>query len=79
MSILTFSVALVTNFLYMRTFFKARFRARNKNKTTELPECAGYRQFVRDLNPCVRGKLLMCGGAVFDSNVRDLVNLEFIK
>ena len=39
---------------------------------TELPECAGYRQFVRDLNPCVREKLLMCGGAVFDSNVRDL-------
>ena len=45
----------------------------------ELPECAGYRQFVRDLNPCVRGKLLLCGGAVFDSNVRDLENLRFIK
>ena len=44
----------------------------------ELPECARYRQFVRDLNPCVRGKLLLCGGAVFDSNVRDLAFLEFI-
>ena len=54
---------------------------KNKNKTTkaELPECAGYRQFVRDLDPCAREKLLMCGGAVFGSNVRDLVNLEFIK
>ena len=45
----------------------------------ELPECAGYRQFVRDLNPCAREKLLMCGGAVFDPNVRDLVILGFIK
>ena len=45
---------------------------------SELPECAGYRQFVRDLNPCVREKLLMCGGAVFDPNVRDLAFLEFI-
>ena len=42
----------------------------------ELPECARYLQYVRDLNPCVREKLLMCGGAVvFASNVRDLVNL----
>ena len=47
--------------------------------STELPECAEYRQFVRDLDPCAREKLLMCGGAVFGSNVRDLVNLEFIK
>ena len=55
------------------------FQAAKSFRNPELPECAGYRQFVRDLNPCVRGKLLMCGGAVFDSNVRDLVNLEFIK
>ena len=48
-------------------------------KNAELPECARYRQFVRDLNPCAREKLLMCGGAVFDPNVRDLVILGFIK
>ena len=56
-----------------------RYKNEGTNSLSELPECAGYRQFVRDLDPRVREKLLMCGGAVFDSNVRDLVNLEFIK
>ena len=46
----------------------------------ELPECAGCRQFVRYLNPCVCEKLLMCGSVVlFEYNVRDLINLGFIE
>ena len=37
--------------------------------STELPECAGYRQFVRNLNPCARDlKIAVC------SDVRDLDN-----
>ena len=36
---------------------------------TELPECARYRQFVRNLNPCARDlKIAVC------SDVRDLDN-----
>ena len=62
-----------------RDFFEGPLLALLCVCCSELPECAGYRQFVRDLDPRVREKLLMCGGAVFDSNVRDLVNLEFIK
>ena len=43
--------------------------SRQPRAAAELPECAGYRQFVRNLNPCARDlKIAVC------SDVRDLDN-----
>ena len=66
-----------TNWLiYLKGFNRCErptqsLRQSDIDSLTELPECAGYRQFVRDLNPCVCENFLMCGDAVFDPNVRD--------